>query len=300
MGVGIAVALALAGVPTTVVLRRAEAVTETARRVAARLDDHRRLGLVREDDVGPARALIETRLGLAAGPYDVIVESVAEDLGAKRALLARAEAFAGAGGVLCSNTSSLSVSELAGDLEDQGRVAGWHWFHPADLMELVEVVPGARTAAATLDRLAEWSRSLGKTPVVLARDTPGFVGNRLQSALLREAYALVADGVCAVEDVDAAVTAGLGPRWSAVGPFASADLAGLAVHATVVRELFPTLARDRDVPLLLERTIRDGASGAEHGAGLRGAYRPDEAAALVEKRDQALAARLRARRRQPS
>ncbi len=297
MGAGIAVALALAGVPTTVFLRRAEAVPETDRRIAQRLETHRRLFLADREEAAAARARIATRLDYAGGPYEVAIETVAEDLAAKREVLRRAEALVGDGGVVCTNTSSLPIGQLTAGLEDASRLVGWHWFHPADLMELVEVVPGPRTRGATVERVAAWSRALGKTPVLLDRDMPGFVANRLQYALLREAYSLVDAGICSVADVDAAVTAGLGPRWSAVGPFASMDLAGLSVHAAVVRALFPTLSQDHEVPRLLETTLRGGGSGADHGAGLCGAYTSEHAAALAERRDQTLAARLRAVRK---
>jgi 3-hydroxybutyryl-CoA dehydrogenase len=296
MGAGIAVALALAGVPTTVVVRRAEAMGEASGRIARRLGAHVRLGLATRTEVIAAEARIETRLDLAGGPYDVVVESIAEDLGAKRELLSRAEAMLADDGVICSNTSSLSIGELAVAVEDSGRLAGWHWFHPADLIELVEIVPGDGTRPTTLDRLAAWSLALGKTPIVLTRDTAGFVANRLQYALVREAYALVAEGVCSVADVDAAVTRGLGPRWSVIGPFATMDLAGLDVHAAVTRALFPVLSCRADVPELLEEARSRGARGAEHGVGLRGSYSEDEAAALASERDRALAARLVARR----
>lgn len=296
MGAGIAATLALAGVPTTVIVRRPEAVPEARARITGRLDAHERLGLADGDQVAAAQTRIEIRLGLGEGSYELVVESIAEDLGAKQELLARAEGLLADDGIICSNTSSLAVGQLAVAVEDPGRLAGWHWFHPADLIELVEIVPGNGTRTVTLDRLAAWSRALGRSPIVLARDTAGFVANRLQYALLREAYALVAEGVCTVADVDAAVTSGLGPRWSAIGPFAVMDLAGLDVHAAVVRTLFPSLSHRLDVPELLQATIRDGALGAEHGAGLRGSYTPAETAALVEQRDRALAARLRRRR----
>jgi 3-hydroxybutyryl-CoA dehydrogenase len=295
MGAGIATAFALAGVPTTVVVRRASAIKETSDRVSRRLDAHLRLGLADVETTAAAELRVETRRGLEDGPYEVVVESISEDAEAKREVLVRAEAVLADDGVLCTNTSSLALGELAVAVQDLGRLAGWHWFHPADLMELVEVVPAAGTRPSTVDRLAAWSRGLGKAPVVLARDGQGFVANRLQYALLREAYALVAEGVCAVADVDVAVTCGLGARWAAVGPFASMDLAGLDVHAAVARRLFPVLSRQVEVPELLEAAIRDGALGAAKGAGLRGRYTPEQASALVEVRDRSLAARLRTR-----
>jgi len=292
MGAGIAVTFGLAGVPTTVVVRRAAAVEEATTRIQGRLDAHVRLGLRGEDAAAAAQDAIEVRLGPGGGPYDVVVESIAEDAAAKRELLSRAEAELAGDGLLCTNTSSLAVAELAAVLARPERFAAWHWFNPGDLVEAVELVPGPRTAPETIERLAEWSRTLGKTPIVLRRDVEGFVANRLQYALLREAYALVAGGVCTVADVDAAVTAGLGPRWAVVGPFAAMDLAGLDVHLAVARALFPRLACERAAPELLEETGRGGALGAERGAGLRGEYTPEEAAALVELRDACLARRF--------
>jgi 3-hydroxybutyryl-CoA dehydrogenase len=294
MGAGIATAFALAGVPTTIFVRRASGIKETSDRVSSRLDAHLRLGLADVEAIAAAELRIETRRALEAGPYDVVVESISEDVEAKREVLSQAEAVLADNGVLCTNTSSLALGELAVAVQDRGRLAGWHWFHPADLMELVEVVPVTGTRPSTIERLAAWSCALGKAPVVLTRDSQGFVANRLQYALLREAYSLVAEGVCAVADVDIAVTKGLGARWAAVGPFASMDLAGLDVHAAVARTLFPLLSRQVEVPELLEAAIRDGALGAARGAGLRGRYTPEQADELVQVRDRSLAARLRA------
>jgi len=293
MGAGIAAALALAGVPTTVVVRRPEAVAEAGEGVRGRLEAHERLGLASREQADDAAGLVDVRLGPGGGPYELVFETVAEELAAKCQLLARAEPLVAEGGVLCTNTSSLPIGELAAALDEPGRFAGWHWFHPADLVQAVEVVPGPATRREVVERLAGWSRALGKTPIVLAKETPGFVANRLQYALLREAYALVAGGVCTVEDVDAAVTDGLGARWSAIGPFASMDLAGLDVHSAVARRLFPVLSKEEDVPGLLAETIGSGALGAKNGAGLRGNYTADELAAVLARRDEALAARLR-------
>ncbi len=128
-------------------------------------------------------------------------------------------------------------------------------------------------------------QGLGKAPVVLTRAVPGFVANRLQYALIREAYALVAAGVCTWADADLAVTGGLGPRWAAVGPFQSMDLAGLDVHLAVATALFPLLATDSEPPGLLADLVADGRLGAKSGAGLLGAYPPDRREALTALRD---------------
>ena len=129
---------------------------------------------------------------------------------------------------------------------------------------------------------------LGKAPVVVRRDVPGFVINRLQYALLREAYALVDAGVCSFADVDRAVTHGLGARWAAIGPFETMDLAGLDVHAAVAANLWPELASD-DVPSpTIGRALESGALGVKNGRGLRGDYGPDVPRRSSTRRDRVL------------
>ena len=124
---------------------------------------------------------------------------------------------------------------------------------------------------------------------------PGFVGNRLQYALLREAWALVEAGVCSPADVDRAVVEGLGARWAAIGPFQTVDLAGLDVHEAVAQELYPELANDTEPPAAL-RTIREqGALGVKGGLGVLGPYDPDGARAIAERRDRTLVALQRLR-----
>ena len=129
---------------------------------------------------------------------------------------------------------------------------------------------------------------LGKAPVVVRRDVPGFVVNRLQYALLREAYALVDAGVCSFADVDRAVTHGLGARWAAIGPFETMDLAGLDVHAAVAENLWPELSREAEPSPTIARAVESGALGVKSGRGLRGNYGPEDAAALAARRERVL------------
>jgi 3-hydroxybutyryl-CoA dehydrogenase len=280
MGAGIAACLVAASVDTAVLVRREEAVAavraEVTRR-AARLASHLPAG----------RLTVGT--GEPGGPFALAVESVTEDLAAKRAVLARAEAAVAADGILATNTSSLRLADLAEGLRRPGQFAGWHWFNPAELVPLTEVVGGPRTAPATLRRLAALAAALGKQPVTVRRDVPGFVANRLQYALLREAYALVEAGVCDVADVDQAVVSGLGARWAAIGPFAAMDAAGLDVHEAVAGRLFPHLSTAAGVPELLRRARASGATGVKGGRGLRGSYPPEAAERLAERRDSILA-----------
>jgi 3-hydroxybutyryl-CoA dehydrogenase len=131
-------------------------------------------------------------------------------------------------------------------------------------------------------------RQLGKEPVVVRRDVPGFIVNRLQYALLREAYALVDADVCSFEDVDRTVVHGLGSRWAAIGPFETMDLAGLDVHAAVAANLWPELASGSEPTPTIADVLATGALGVKNGRGLRGDYDEAAAATLKERRERVL------------
>jgi 3-hydroxybutyryl-CoA dehydrogenase len=272
MGAGIALVFADAGSSVRLCSRR-----------ESRLDAAReRLG------ESAARVRLTTSTDDALAGAELVVETIVEEPEPKRVLLARAEEVAAPEAILTSNTSSLPLAALAGALRRPERFAGLHWFNPADLVELVEVVGGERTAPETLAALAGWMEELGKAPVVVRRDVPGFVANRLQYALLREAYSLVDAGVCSYADVDRAVTHGLGTRWAGIGPFEAMDLAGLDVHAAVAANLWPELASEREPSPSIARVVETGALGVKSGRGLRGDYDPVTAAALVSRRDRVL------------
>jgi 3-hydroxybutyryl-CoA dehydrogenase len=289
--IGLATGLLLAahGVPVTMVTRRAESAArlpETVARRAARLEA---LGALTAAQAEAARAGIRARVGLPDGEsFELIYEAVGEELGPKRSVLAAAERSLAPGGVLVTATSSLPVAELASALGAPERFAAWHWFNPADLIPLVEIVPGAGTADDVVETLRSWSAALGKQAIVLRVEAPGFVANRLQYALLREGYALAEAGVCSREEIDLAVTAGLGARWAAVGPFATMDLAGLDVHANVAAALFPELSNADGVPESLASLRAQGARGARDGNGLLGEYSAERLSELEDRRDRCL------------
>ncbi|MGH3020979.1 MAG: 3-hydroxyacyl-CoA dehydrogenase family protein [Gaiellaceae bacterium] len=272
MGAGIARVFAGAGASVRLCARR-EASLEAAR---GRLGDQ------------AARVRLTTSADEALDAAELVIETIVEEAEPKRALLARAEELAAPDAILTTNTSSLRLASLADALRRPERFAGLHWLNPPELVELVEVVGGERTARETLEALAGWMEQLGKAPVVVRRDVPGFVVNRLQYALLREAYALVDAGVCSFADVDRTLTHGLGARWAAIGPFETMDLAGLDVHAAVAANLWPELANEAEPSPSMARALESGALGVKSGRGLLGDYTPDAAAALVRRRERVL------------
>jgi 3-hydroxybutyryl-CoA dehydrogenase len=231
------------------------------------------------------RVMMTTAIEEALKEADLVVETIAEELDPKQRLLVLAERVAPAA-VLTSNTSSLSLAAIASALEHPGRFAGLHWFNPPELVELVEVVATDATEPDVVDALAGWMHALEKTPIVVRRDVPGYIVNRLQYALLREAFALVEAGICSPADLDVAVTRSLGPRWAAVGPFATMDFGGLDVFLSVARNLLPQLSRATDPPRFLEDAIANSELGAKTGRGLLGDYTPETIQRALALREQ--------------
>lgn len=295
MGARIALFLARAGLAVCLESRRQQTLDAAAATIRSVLAEapapaSGHAGLPPAPDrQSPDEVLSRIRLTTEAGPglaaADVVVETIREDLGDKVALLRRIGSQVRPDALVTTNTSSLDLAALAGAVPHPERFAGLHWFNPADLVELVEVVPASATAPAVVETLRTWLAGLGKAPVVVHRAVPGFVANRLQYALLREAYALAAAGVCTLADADLAVVAGLGPRWAAIGPFQSMDIAGLDVHLAVARALFGDLATDAAPPGRLAGLVDAGHLGVKSGRGLLGDYPPDRQESLTRMRD---------------
>jgi 3-hydroxybutyryl-CoA dehydrogenase len=178
----------------------------------------------------------------AAEGADVVVESLPEDLDLKGAQLRLAQRAA-SGAVLATNTSSLSVGAISEHLDDPSRLVGAHYLNPPSAFLVMELIPSRHTDPAVVDRMEQILISLGRRPVRLQRDTPGFVLNRLQFALLREAFDLVDQGVVAPEALDRLMTEGLGRRWAAVGPFETIALGGEDTFRRVAANLYPELSK---------------------------------------------------------
>ena len=236
-----------------------------------------------------SRVTLTTSLD-AAARCQLLIESIPEEVTAKLSVLGNLERMAPPDVVITTNTSSISIETLSTAVSRPERFAGFHWLNPAELVPLVEVVSGPKTNSTTVSALMGWATQAGKSPIHVKRDVPGFVVNRLQYALLREAYRLEALGVSSLEDIDTAVTSGLGLRWAAVGPFETMDLAGLDVHAEVARRLFPELSNQTAVPDLVVDLIATGDLGAKTGRGLRGEYPPERLAEVRGERDLVLLA----------
>lgn len=257
MGAQIGCEYALGGHTVVCVGRRPEAVQEKA---AAGFALVRRYELAPVDAVvgAAARLTVADDLDGAGDDVDLVVESIVEDMAEKSAYLARcAGLFPGA--ILASNTSSLPITQLGEAAGAPERTIGTHYWNPPLLMPLVEVIKGERTSDDVTETVLQLLRPLGKRPVVVERDVPGFVWNRLQLALLREAVWIVEHGVTTPETVDTIVRDGLARRWTRTGPFETAALGGAATFERIARFLFPHLSTAAEIIDLRQWLLDDQA-----------------------------------------
>ena len=254
-------------------------------------------GLIQTSDI-PAiigRLTPATDLEGAAAGADVVFEAVAEDLEVKRDVFARLDRAAPPGALLLSNTSSLAISDIAASCERPERVALAHWILPPHLIPAVEVAPGPRTSAATILAVRDLLERLGKWPVVLEREMPGYLINRLQFALLREAMDLVGQGVASAEEIDRAVRGSIARRMPVMGLFGQADLAGLDVYRQIFRYLAADLSTVDGPPAALDAAVESGHSGAAAGQGFY-SWTEDQRDETLRRRNAELIRLLRADR----
>jgi 3-hydroxybutyryl-CoA dehydrogenase len=215
----------------------------------------------------------------AVSSADFVVEAALEDLSVKQALFARVEAACRADTILASNTSVIPITQIMQGLRHRGRALGTHWWNPPFLVPLVEVIATEWTDPECLERVIALHAAIGKTPVLVKRDVAGFIGNRLQHALWREAVALVADGICDARTVDTVVKASFGRRLSVLGPLENADLVGTELTKAIHDIVLPSLDRSQAAHPFLDHLVRDGRLGMKSGEGFR-TWTAEEQAAL--------------------
>ena len=274
MGAGIAVVLAggVNGIENVSVMSRSEQSISRARaRIDGYVADLARHGLLSvEPAIVHSRLRFTTSLRDAVSGVGLVVESVTEDAATKRDLFTQLDDLVPPPAILASNTSALPIAEFAGGATHRDRVIIAHFLQPAHALPVLEVVRGAETSDATDATMCAIWTALGRRPLRMRRDEPGFLINRLQHALVREAVRLLADGLATAEDIDAAVTHGLAPRFVTAGPLRQRDVNGLAMHVKVASRLWPELdtGDGASVPIAFLKAIVDaGGLGLENGRG---------------------------------
>jgi 3-hydroxybutyryl-CoA dehydrogenase len=216
-------------------------------------------------------ANLKTHTNLDVIPWrdvDLVVEAATENLELKKKLFSQLETLARPEIPLTSNTSTIPIGEIGGHLKTRSRVAGLHFFMPAHLVPLVEIIRAEHTDKAVADWLEQSQKELGKAPVRVNKDIPGFLGNRLQHAMMREALYLVADGVVTPEGVDDAVRYGFGFRFLACGPMLQKEMSGWDTNYYAGSSVYPHLYSEKVPPQFLKDMVEKGHIGMKARRGL--------------------------------
>jgi 3-hydroxybutyryl-CoA dehydrogenase len=198
---------------------------------------------------------------------DIVVETVTEDLALKQKIFADLERLSRPGVPLTSNSSSFPISEIGKGLTSQDRMMGLHFFMPAHLIPLVEVVRSVHTDVTLAENVGEIMRALGKRPVQVKKDVIGFLGNRIQGALMREALWLIEEGVASPEDIDATVRLSFGFRYAAAGPITQKEHSGWDTTCAVAKIIWPDLNNSDGPPPVLQRNVDQGRIGFKTKGG---------------------------------
>ncbi|MFZ9070414.1 MAG: 3-hydroxyacyl-CoA dehydrogenase family protein [Burkholderiaceae bacterium] len=199
--------------------------------------------------------------------HGLVIEAVPESLALKQQVFAELVQRVPDQIPLCSNSSAIPISEIGRGLPNPARLLGTHFFMPAHLVPGVEVVSSVQTDPAIAQRVADDMRSAGRVPIMVKRDIPGFLVNRLQHAISREAFHLIDEGIASPADIDAAVRFGFGFRYLAAGPCLQRDHAGLDVHCAAARSIYPDLCNDAEPARVLRERVEEGALGMKMGRG---------------------------------
>lgn len=210
---------------------------------------------------------------------DLVIENVPEDSAIKAAVYAEIDGLVGPDVIVASDTSGIPITGLQAHISHPARFVGMHWSNPPHIIPMIEVIAGEQTAPETVAAIRELIRSLGLLPVVVKKDVPGFVENRVLYALLREVVDLVERGVIEPEDADTCVSWGIGYKLAVVGPMALLDMAGLDIYRSVSSFLNEDLCDRSDVAPLVEAKTGEGKLGLKSGEGIY-AYTPEKIAAL--------------------
>jgi 3-hydroxybutyryl-CoA dehydrogenase len=266
MGAGIAQLFAQSGIPVTLTDRSEEIVSGAVAGLEKRMARRVEQGKMTDADKNGILGRITAGTGnAAASEADIVVEAIFEDMEIKKQTLTALDEAAPDRTIFASNTTSLSISEMAAATSRPDRVVGMHFFNPPVVMKLVEIMPGIGTAPETVEAVSELARTLGKQPVQARFDSPAGIGSRVLAGSLNEAVEVFAQGLASAEDIDAAMKMGCG---FPMGPLELIDLIGVDIHLAKTETLYRELGDQRYRPnFLLKKMARAGHLGRKSGRG---------------------------------
>lgn len=294
MGPGIAYSYATAGCDVVMWARTQESVDRGLRSLESGLETLVNGRCIDQQQAQERRARVRgtTDFEEAARPAQIVTESIVEDARVKQDLFARLEGVCSPETIMTSNTSGIPATLLAAELAHPERFAVTHFWNPPHLMPLVEIVKGERTAQETIETLLELLRIPGKKPVVVMKDTPGQLGNRLFHALIREAIYIVQEGIASAEDVDTAIKNGLGRRFPVYGTLEHQDVVGLDMVLAIQTYMAKALTNSTEPAPILRDKVAAGDLGVKSGNGFYD-WHKREVQPLIARRDAFLVELLR-------
>jgi 3-hydroxybutyryl-CoA dehydrogenase len=289
MGHGLAQVFAVKGCDVAIFDRDAASLAGSPDRIRRNLSVFIDLNLMTADEAEESvdRIRLSECLADMCGDRDMVVEAVSENLDLKRRVFSEMEDHAPPSTILASNTSAIRISRIAEGLRHSERVLGTHFWNPPHIVPCVEVIRAARTSEAVFEAVYALMKQVGKAPVRVQKDVPGFLGNRMQHALWREAVKLVENGIASAADVDNVARNAFGLRLAFLGPLATADLAGLDLTCEIQSDLLPELDDSHKPSALLREKVEQGETGAKSGRGFHD-WPPEKLNRLVERRDRVL------------
>lgn len=268
-------------------------VTEEALKRSLDLIDINQKGLVSQGKItlsqsDECRGMIQHTLDKECfKKADFVIEAILEKMEAKHAFWREISEVVPPQAILTSNTSGLSLTEIAKAVKRPARFVGMHWINPAHLIPLVEVICAKLSDESVARVVYDFAQHVGKRPIMVQKDAPGFVLNRIQFAVLREALHIVENQIASAEDVDNVLKFGLGMRYAAIGPFETADLGGLDTFGAIAQYLFPELSDAKTVSPLLEDLVKHQSYGVKSKKGFYD-YSGDKDKEAIRHRDELL------------
>ncbi|EZH66599.1 3-hydroxybutyryl-CoA dehydrogenase [Bacillaceae bacterium JMAK1] len=289
MGHGIAQRVAQAKVPVVLFDINEESLVKAKSLIESNLTMQVNEQLLGEQEKEEALAFLNMSTDLEASVQgsELVIEAISEKLELKHGLYRSLESLVSKETIIASNTSTFSMKDLTEGAAHPERFVVTHFFNPAQFVPLVEVVKGAQTTEHVVNETMSFMKQIGKSPILLNKDIPGFVANRLQAALVREAFYLLEEGVADARSIDLAVTDGPGFRWGFAGPLETADFGGLDIWKSVVENLAPTLSENTKVPDFIQTAIDEGNLGTKTTEGIY-SYSSDIIQDRLVERDQYL------------
>ncbi len=266
MGAGVGQLCAQKGYDVTVVDTSEEIVEKAKAKVSAGLNRRIEKGKITQEEMDSvlSRMNWSTDLELAKDS-DFVVEAIFENIEVKKEVFQKLDSICSPETILASNTTALSISEIASATSRPDKVIGMHFFNPAVIMKLVEIIRGDETSDGTIETTKEFAEKLGKVPIVMAKEAPAGIVSRVLGGLLNEATAVYADGIASAEDIDEAMKLGAGLP---MGPLALIDMIGLDIHMAKMETLYGKLKDERYKPLeIIKKMVAEGKLGKKSGEG---------------------------------